>query len=153
MPISTVYAIDPVFSTISAVPGTSGAAGAAQIADDAAGAEAGGPTAVLVFSKAVYADDAHGGPTAAYPASVTLIGSVVRKGLPAALLARADSEPRDLARIVFEITTGEDPGAAFGPGVKLATNDHVLWAGIDLLVLGTAIPSGSGWITAAVLVT
>jgi hypothetical protein len=148
MPIASVFSIEPVFSVISSVPGVSGLAGAAEIE---AGGGAGGPADVLVFSKAEYGKGTHGGPVPGYPASVTLIGSVERKCAPTLLTEGGTGPLRPQTQTTFEITTDEDPGTLLG--APLATNDLVVWAGFELLVVGTAIPQGAGWLTKAVLTT
>jgi hypothetical protein len=99
----------------------------------------------------VYASGARGGPVPGYPASVTLIGSVVRKREPILLTEGGTGPLRPQSQTVLEITTDADPGVALG--AALATNDLVVWAGFELLVVGTAIPQGAGWLTKAVLTT
>jgi hypothetical protein len=142
MPISSVWTGPPVYDVVSSVPGVAGAAATAAVLADAGGA--GGPTDVLVFSKVVYVAG-----VATYPVSVTLIGSVLQKGAPAARSEGEKAELRPLTDTTFEITTDSDPGDALG--APLRTNDLVEWAGFRLLVVGTAIPQGAGWVTKAVL--
>jgi hypothetical protein len=147
MPISSVWSGPPVYSVISSVPSVAGAGATATVIADAGGA--GGPSDIIVFSKVVWVYDARGAPTATYPVSVTLIGSVERKGAPTLLPEREKAELRPKTETVLEITTGEDPGVALG--APLATNDRVVWAGFTALVVGPVIPQGAGWLTKAVL--
>lgn len=147
MPIASVFKIAPVFDVTSSVPSVGGASDAVVIAAGGAG-DAGGPTDVLVFSKAVYVRVGMGD-VATYPESVTMIGAVERKGAPTLVGDSAGSELRPQTQTTFEITTDADPGVALG--APLATNDRVEWAGHTLLVVGTAIPQGAGWLTKAVL--
>lgn len=147
MPTSSVYNIAPVYNIVSAVPGISGAAGAAAVIADAGGL--GGPADEVIFSKAVYTLGDHGDPVPTYPDSVTMTALVTRKGMPSLVAESARGELRPLSRTTFEITTDDDPGVLLG--AALETNDQVLWAGHALLVVGTAIPQGAGWLTEAVL--
>jgi hypothetical protein len=145
MPIGSVYIIDPpVYAVTSADPSVAGATAA--VIADAGGA--GGPADVLVFSRAVFVAGA-----ATYPASVTLIGSVERKGAPAWRSSEGEkAELRPLTDTTFEITTSEDPCVALGAPAGTSMNNWlVLWAGFELLVVGAAIPQGAGWLTKAVL--
>lgn len=148
MPIGSVFNISPVYDVISSVPGVSGAGDAAVIGGGGGGGGDGGPTAVLEFAKALYADGDRG-VLVGYGASITLVGSVERKGSPTSPGEGKAGELRPLTQTTFEITTGEDPGIALGE--PLETNDRVVWAGFALSVVGPAIPQGAGWITKAVL--
>jgi hypothetical protein len=147
MPISSVYAISPVYDVTSSDPSVAGAGATAEVIAAAAGG-AGGPTDVLVFSRAVFVAG-----VATYPVSVTLIGSVERKGAPAWRSSEGEkAELRPLTDTTFEITTDADPAAALGaPAGTSMTNWLVEWAGFRLLVVGAAIPQGAGWLTKAVL--
>jgi hypothetical protein len=147
MPISSVFSIDPVYAVTSSVPSVAGAGATAEVIAAAAGG-VGGPTDVLVFSRAVFVAG-----VATYPVSVTLIGSVERKAAPAWRSSEGEkAELRPLTDTTFEITTDTDPAAALGvPAGTSMTNWLVEWAGFRLLVVGPAVPQGAGWLTKAVL--
>jgi hypothetical protein len=147
MPTASVWSGSPVFKIVSSVPGISGAAGAAAVIADT-GAP-GGPSDTVTFSKAVYTRGDHGDPVPTYPDAVTMTALVVRKGMPTLVAESARGELRPRTRTTFEVTTDDDPGALLGKALE--TNDRMLWAGHELLVVGTAIPQGSGWLTEVVL--
>jgi hypothetical protein len=151
MPISSVYSINPVYSVASSVPSVSGAGATAAAIAAAARGTVGGLADSVTFSKVVWIYT-RGAPVATYPASVALTGSVVRKGRPTPVPEGPNAEPRPKSQTILEITTSEDPCAALGePAGTSMANWHVEWAGFTLLVVGAAIPQGSGWLTEAVL--
>jgi hypothetical protein len=149
MPTSTVYNINPVFSTISSNPSVSGAGGASDILSDS-GSDGGG-NALVVFSKAAYGVGTRGGPVPSYAVSVTLPATVTPKSTPTLLNEGAYGEQRPLAEMRFEVSTDVDPGTALG--APLVTDDLMVWAGLNLFVIGTAYPSGSGYVTLGRLTT
>jgi hypothetical protein len=152
MPIGSVYIIQPpVYSVTSAVPSVSGAGATAAAIAATAGGIVGGLADSVVFSKVVWTYT-RGAPVATYPASVVLTGSVVRKGRPTPVPEGTNAELRPKSQTIFEITTDTDPCIALGePTGSSMTNWHIEWAGFTLLVVGAAIPQGSGWLTEAVL--
>lgn len=149
MPLPSVWAGPPVFDVVSSVPGISGAAGAAAvIAADVATAA----VEFITFSLAEYALGTRGGPVATYPDSVTLAGTVERKGAPTLTTGSGpDSVLRPQAETTFEITVTEDPGVLLGR--PLATNDLARWAGFNLLTVGPAVPQLGSYLIKAVLTT
>jgi hypothetical protein len=152
MPIGSVYIIQPpVYSVASSVPSVSGAGATAAAIAAAAGGTVGGLADTVVFSKVVWTYT-RGAPVDTYPISVALTGSVVRKGRPTPVPEGPNAELRPKSQTIMEITTGEDPCTALGePAGSSMTHWRVEWAGFKLLVVGAAIPQGSGWLTEAVL--
>jgi hypothetical protein len=149
MPLSSVWSGPPVYSVASSVPSVAGAAAAAIAA--AAGGTVGGLADVVTFSKVVWTYT-RGAPVATYPASVALTGSVVRKGRPTPVPEGPNAELRLKSQTIMEITTDIDPCVTLGePAGTSMTHWRVEWAGFTMLVIGAAIPQGSGWLTEAVL--
>jgi hypothetical protein len=152
MPLSSVISIAPVYSVTSAVPSVSGPGATAAAIAAAGGGTVGGLADSVVFSKVVWTYPTRGAPVATYPASVALTGSVARKGRPTPVPEGTNAELRPKSQTIFEITTDTDPCVALGePAGSNMANWRVEWAGFTLLVVGAAIPQGSGWLTEAIL--
>jgi hypothetical protein len=153
MPIGSVYIIQPpVYSVASSVPSVSGAGATAAAIAAAAGGTVGGLADTVIFRKVVWTYPTRGASVPTYPISVALTGSVVRKGRPTPVPEGANAELRLKSQTILEITTAEDPCTSLGePAGSSMTHWRVEWAGFKLLVVGAAIPQGSGWLTEAVL--
>lgn len=148
MPTSSVWQGSPVFAVVSAVPGVSNPGQLADVAADS-GAD-GGPNAQVIFYKAVYTTGSRGGTVATYPVGVTMTATVKRSTKPVMITPSSEIEPRAMSQAVLEVSTDEDPGVLLG--ARLETNDRCTWAGLPMMVIGTALPDGTGYVTQCLLV-
>src|SRR3954447_8560974 len=109
--LSPVYSIPPVFSVTAPASAGGGAPGSGASGGSVPAPGDPGSTGFVVFEKAGYAVDLHGGTTPTYAASVTLAATVAPQGSFTRVAESAHDEPRPTARQPFQITTDEDPGA------------------------------------------
>lgn len=121
------------------------AADASSIFSTTSGSLVGGSASSLTQSSDVTFTTADGAATTTVGGTVSLSGVFTR------LVEGRDGEMRPLAKQTFKLSLGADPGVALGRA--LASNDVIAWNGLDLLVVGTAIPDGGGgWQVIAELV-
>lgn len=93
----------------------------------------------ITFYNTSWSRGTRGGPVPTYPSSVTLTGTVSLSGASTRLPdGGPNGEMKPLARQMFKIVVDEDPATTLGEA--LATADRATWKGLNLVVIGTAVP-------------